>query len=362
MTFLKVDQVVKKYGNATVIGGVSLDARQGEFVVFVGPSGCGKSTLLRLIAGLDEVTDGSIHIDGVDVTEVQPAARGVSMVFQSYALYPHMNVRENMSFGLKMINTPKEEIYKRVTDAAAILKLEQLLERRPKELSGGQRQRVAIGRAIVRKPKLFLFDEPLSNLDAELRGEMRVEIARLHQELGVTMVYVTHDQVEAMTLADRIVVLRAGNVEQIGSPSDLYDHPVNTFVAGFIGSPRMNFLQMTVAAVAGQRLRLGHAALAAGMIELPLRNGATVRVGEEVTLGLRPEHIQIGGESPLALSVRSEYVENLGGTSQVYVQTSDGAALTMQAPGRHKTTRGEAMTLTASPDHAYLFDAKGHAL
>jgi multiple sugar transport system ATP-binding protein/lactose/L-arabinose transport system ATP-binding protein len=317
---------------------------------------------MRLVAGLDEVSDGSIHIDGVDVTEVQPAARGVSMVFQSYALYPHMNVRENMSFGLKMIKTPPDEIYKRVSDAAAILKLDHLMERRPKELSGGQRQRVAIGRAIVRKPKLFLFDEPLSNLDAELRGEMRVEIARLHQELGVTMVYVTHDQVEAMTLADRIVVLRAGKVEQVGSPAELYDKPVNTFVAGFIGSPKMNFLPMNVVSVDGHKARLAHAALEGGEIELPVRDAAGVRIGDTVTMGLRPEHITIGGESPLALTVRSEYVENLGGTSQFYAQTADGVGLTAQAAGRHATTRGEAMRMTAAPGHAYLFDAKGHAL
>jgi lactose/L-arabinose transport system ATP-binding protein len=362
MAFLRLDQVVKKYGETSVIEGVSLDARQGEFVVFVGPSGCGKSTLLRLLAGLDEVSGGSIHIDGVDVTEVQPAARSVSMVFQSYALYPHMNVRQNMSFGLKMIKTPADEIFKRVSDAAAILKLEHLMARKPKELSGGQRQRVAIGRAIVRKPKLFLFDEPLSNLDAELRGEMRVEIARLHRELGVTMVYVTHDQIEAMTLAERIVVLRAGKVEQIGSPADLYDHPVNTFVAGFIGSPKMNFLAVTVQGVEDRRVRLAHAALQAGTIELPLRDAAAVRVGDTVTLGLRPEHIVIGGASPLALNVRSEYVENLGGTSQLYAQTAEGVALIALAPGRHSTTRGDTLTLTAAPAHAYLFDAKGHAL
>ncbi len=362
MEFLKINHVVKAFGETMVIRDVSLAAREGEFVVFVGPSGCGKSTLLRLVAGLDEVTDGSIHIDGVDVTEVQPAARSVSMVFQSYALYPHMNVRENMSFGLKMIKTPADEIYKRVTDAATILKLEHLMERRPKELSGGQRQRVAIGRAIVRKPKLFLFDEPLSNLDAELRGEMRVEIARLHLELGVTMVYVTHDQVEAMTLADRIVVLRAGSVEQIGSPAELYDHPVNTFVAGFIGSPKMNFLPMAVTGVEDHRVRLKHAALRSGEVDLPVRDAAAVRVGDEVTLGLRPEHITIGGESPLALGVRAEYVENLGGTSQLYAQTADGAAIIVQAQGRHATTRGEALHLSASPQHAYLFDAKGHAL
>jgi len=362
MEFLKIDKVVKKYGEATVIGGVSLAARQGEFVVFVGPSGCGKSTLMRLVAGLDDVSGGRIHIDGVDVTEVQPAARGVSMVFQSYALYPHMNVRENMSFGLKMIKTPAAEIYQRVSEAAAILKLDDLLARKPKELSGGQRQRVAIGRAIVRKPKLFLFDEPLSNLDAELRGEMRVEIARLHQALGVTMVYVTHDQVEAMTLADRIVVLRAGQVEQIGSPAELYDRPVNTFVAGFIGSPKMNFLATRVAGVEANRLQLAHPAFANGDLTLPVRDAPAVRLGDTVTLGLRPEHLSLGGGSPLALAVQSEYVENLGGASQLYARSADGAPIIVHTPGRLAAARGETLMLSAAPEHAYLFDAEGHAI
>ena len=362
MDFLKLDNVVKKFGDTPVINGVSLQAHQGEFVVFVGPSGCGKSTLLRLVAGLDEVSGGRIHIDGADVTAVEPASRSVSMVFQSYALYPHMTVRKNMSFGLKMIKTPQPEIDRLVNEAAGILKLEQLLERRPKELSGGQRQRVAIGRAIVRKPKLFLFDEPLSNLDAELRSEMRVEIARLHLELGVTMVYVTHDQVEAMTLADRIVVLRAGKVEQIGAPAELYDRPVNTFVAGFIGSPRMNFLNMAVTAVEGRQIHLKHAALSVPSIVLPLRDGASVRPGDAVTLGLRPEHIELGGAAPIALSARAEYVESLGSSSQVHAKTADGASLTVQAQGRLAAGRGDVLQLSAEPRHAYLFNAEGRAL
>ncbi|MFO7308455.1 MAG: ATP-binding cassette domain-containing protein, partial [Pseudomonadota bacterium] len=243
MSFLKLEKIVKRFGDATVIDNVDIDAERGEFVVFVGPSGCGKSTLLRMVAGLEEVTAGDIYLDGVNVTYTEPADRQVSMVFQSYALFPHMSVRDNISFGLRMAKTPREEIDRRVAEAARILQIENLLERKPRQLSGGQRQRVAIGRAIVRNPKLFLFDEPLSNLDAELRSQMRVEIARLHRNLGVTMVYVTHDQVEAMTLADRIVVLRAGKVEQIGSPADLYERPDNMFVAGFIGSPKMNFLK-----------------------------------------------------------------------------------------------------------------------
>jgi ABC-type sugar transport system ATPase subunit len=362
MSFLKINDVVKRYGDTTVIDGVSLDAREGEFVVFVGPSGCGKSTLLRLVAGLDEVGGGSIHINAQDVTELPPAERGVSMVFQSYALYPHMTVRANMAFGLKMIKTPPAEIDRRVKEAAAILKLDQLLERRPKELSGGQRQRVAIGRAIVRKPTLFLFDEPLSNLDAELRGEMRVEIARLHRELGVTMVYVTHDQVEAMTLADRIVVLRSGRVEQIGTPADLYDRPVNTFVAGFIGSPRMNFLPAQVVAVDGPKVRLSNAAFRGGVVDLPLHGNAPVAVGESVTLGLRPEHLEVGAAAALALSVTADYVENLGGTSQFYMQTGDGTPLTALAPGRLSLNRGEPLTVSALPSRAYLFNAQGQTL
>ena len=360
--FLQIDDVVKSFGETTVIGGVSIAAKEGEFVVFVGPSGCGKSTLLRLVAGLDEVSSGRVSIGGVDVTEVAPAARGVSMVFQSYALYPHMNVRQNMSFGLKMIDTPAAEIARRVDEAAAILKLEKLMERRPKELSGGQRQRVAIGRAIVRKPRLFLFDEPLSNLDAELRGEMRVEIAKLHQALGVTMVYVTHDQVEAMTLADRIVVLRGGHVEQVGTPAELYDRPVNTFVAGFIGSPRMNFLPMTVSGRSGPRVQIAGAATRGGVIDLALFEGSVLQVGDPVMLGLRPEHIAIGGEAPIAVAAQVDYVENLGGNSQLYVRAADGTALTVQCGGRLSLAPGEAVALSAWPEQAYLFDREGRAL
>src|SRR4051794_9005602 len=243
MSFLQLKGVEKYFGPLRAIKGVSLAAEKGEFVVFVGPSGCGKSTLLRMIAGLEEVTEGDVSIDGRVVTGVEPADREVSMVFQSYALYPHMTVYDNIAFGLQMAKMPKADIKARVDEAARILQIGPLLERKPRQLSGGQRQRVAIGRAIVRHPKIFLFDEPLSNLDAELRTQMRVEIAKLHRDLGVTMVYVTHDQVEAMTLADRIVVLRAGLVEQIGSPTELYDRPANTFVAGFIGSPKMNFIK-----------------------------------------------------------------------------------------------------------------------
>lgn len=242
MSGVKLRNTFKKYGEVQVIHGVDLDIEDGEFCVFVGPSGCGKSTLLRMIAGLEETTAGDIQIGTRNVTQADPADRGVAMVFQTYALYPHMTVAENMGFGLKMTGHPKSEIQSKVAEASRILKLEDYLDRKPKALSGGQRQRVAIGRAIVRGPEVFLFDEPLSNLDAELRVDMRVEIARLHKEIGATMIYVTHDQVEAMTLADKIVVLRAGHVEQVGAPMDLYHDPENKFVAGFIGSPAMNFL------------------------------------------------------------------------------------------------------------------------
>ncbi len=270
MAGLSLKSVVKRFGSLEIIHGVDLEISDGEFVVFVGPSGCGKSTLLRMIAGLEDISGGEISIAGKVVNDVEPADRGIAMVFQSYALYPHMTVEQNLSFGLRMNGNPKADTDRRVKKASEILRIEQLMERRPKQLSGGQRQRVAIGRAIVREPQVFLFDEPLSNLDAELRVQMRVEIARLHKELGVTMIYVTHDQTEAMTLADKIVVLRDGNVEQIGKPLDLYDDPANTFVAGFVGSPKMNFLAgRVVASKAGSatrridqsgRFALGHSA------------------------------------------------------------------------------------------------------
>ncbi|TIV29005.1 MAG: sn-glycerol-3-phosphate ABC transporter ATP-binding protein UgpC, partial [Mesorhizobium sp.] len=246
MAAVTLTNVIKRFGSFEVVHGANIDIADGEFVVFVGPSGCGKSTLLRMIAGLEDISGGDIAIGGKVVNDVEAADRGIAMVFQSYALYPHMTVGQNLSFGLRMNGNPKADTDRRVKRAAEILRIDELMQRRPKQLSGGQRQRVAIGRAIVREPQVFLFDEPLSNLDAELRVQMRVEISRLHKELGVTMIYVTHDQTEAMTLADRIVVLKAGNVEQIGAPLDLYDDPANRFVAGFIGSPKMNFLSAKV--------------------------------------------------------------------------------------------------------------------
>ncbi len=312
MSYLKLEAVEKSYGNVQVIRGVDIVAEKGEFVVFVGPSGCGKSTLLRMVAGLEEVSGGEIYIDGVRVTDTEPAHRQVSMVFQSYALFPHMSVRDNIGFGLKMSKVPKAEIDRQVAEAARILRMENLLDRKPRQLSGGQRQRVAIGRAIVRHPKLFLFDEPLSNLDAELRTQMRVEIAKLHRNLGVTMIYVTHDQVEAMTLADRIVVLRAGQVEQIGSPKDLYEKPANIFVAGFIGSPKMNFLAATIAGSDGNAIEIAHPSLTAPLRIAPRAgNGAIPPVGETVTLGIRPEHIALdAGDNRIALT--ADLSESLG--------------------------------------------------
>jgi ABC-type sugar transport system ATPase subunit len=288
---LELRKVVKRFGAVEVIHGIDLAINDGEFVVFVGPSGCGKSTLLRMIAGLEAISDGDVLIDGAVVTEVPAAKRELAMVFQSYALYPHMSVRKNLSFGLETMGVARAEIDRKIRDAAEILQINELLERRPGQLSGGQRQRVAIGRAIVREPRIFLFDEPLSNLDAELRTQMRVEINKLHRRLGATMIFVTHDQVEAMTLADRIVVLRKGVIEQVGTPLDLYNKPANVFVAGFIGSPRMNLLPGRIGKVEGH-----HA-------EIDLDHGQRLRTdfpnppkpGSTVTVGVRPEHLVPAG-------------------------------------------------------------------
>ncbi|MDQ0470693.1 ABC transporter ATP-binding protein [Labrys wisconsinensis] len=356
MSYLKLERIEKRFGAVQIIKGVDIAAEKGEFVVFVGPSGCGKSTLLRMIAGLEEVTTGEVFIDGTRVTDTEPAKRQVSMVFQSYALFPHMSVRDNIAFGLKMSKVPKPEIDRQVAEAARILQMTDLLDRRPRQLSGGQRQRVAIGRAIVRHPKLFLFDEPLSNLDAELRAQMRVEIARLHRDLGVTMIYVTHDQVEAMTLADRIVVLRAGRVEQVGSPQDLYDRPANIFVAGFIGSPKMNFIAASVTRAGEAGLELAHPAFAA-----PLRLPGRPTAAGEVTLGLRPEHLTLeGGESRINLV--ADLSESLGGSTLIHAQTGTGETVTLQVPGRTILGKGERFSVGFDPARAYLFDKAGNAL
>ncbi|WP_372833882.1 ABC transporter ATP-binding protein, partial [Puniceibacterium confluentis] len=283
MSQVTLSGATKRYGEVEVIHGIDLAIDDGEFCVFVGPSGCGKSTLLRMVAGLEETTAGRIAIGARDVTRLDPAERGVAMVFQTYALYPHMTVEENMGFGLRMNKHPKAEIREKVAEASRILKLDPYLNRKPAALSGGQRQRVSIGRAIVRGPEVFLFDEPLSNLDAELRVEMRVEIARLHKEIGATMIYVTHDQVEAMTLADKIVVLRGGHIEQVGAPMDLYRDPDNRFVAGFIGSPAMNFLSGTVTS----------AGVSLPGLDLTLPAPASARSGQQIEVGLRPEHLSV---------------------------------------------------------------------
>ncbi|WP_068115639.1 ABC transporter ATP-binding protein [Tropicimonas marinistellae] len=346
MTGVILNNVVKRFGDVQVIHGVDLEIEDGEFCVFVGPSGCGKSTLLRMVAGLEETTEGTVVIGARDVTRMDPSERGVAMVFQTYALYPHMTVAENMGFGLKMTGHPKETIREKVAEASRILKLDPYLDRRPKALSGGQRQRVAIGRAIVRGPEVFLFDEPLSNLDAELRVEMRVEIARLHREIGATMIYVTHDQTEAMTLANKIVVLRDGRIEQVGRPMDLYRDPDNKFVGGFIGSPSMNFLAGTVGA---------------GHVSVPgLGRDLTVSVnlpeaGRAVNVGLRPEHLTLdpNGESHVV-----ELTEALGGVSYAHLVAPSGERLIVEERGDFRTDAGARVGVDVPLDKTFLFDAQ----
>ena len=324
--------VRKVFGEVEVIPNVDLTIEDGEFVVFVGPSGCGKSTLLRLIAGLEDVTSGAIEIDGVDVAKEPPARRGLSMVFQSYALYPHMSVRKNIGFGLRMAGVPKAEIDRKVEGAAGILNLTQYLDRRPGQLSGGQRQRVAIGRAIVREPKAFLFDEPLSNLDAALRGTMRLEISELHHQLQTTMIYVTHDQVEAMTMADKIVVLNAGNIEQVGSPLELYRKPKNLFVAGFIGSPRMNFV-----------------------------SGAEAQKHGAKTVGIRPEHLVLSTTEG-AWKGKVGVAEHLGADTFLHIHVDDIGQVTARADGEFGVNHGDTVYLTPDPAKLHRFGPNDEAL
>jgi lactose/L-arabinose transport system ATP-binding protein len=351
MSYLKLDHIKKVFGGATVIHDVSLSIEKGDFTVFVGPSGCGKSTILRCIAGLEEITSGDLTIAGRRMNAVEPAQRGLAMVFQSYALYPHMTVAQNMSFGLRMAHRPKAEVDEKVMRAAKILQLDTLLDRKPAQLSGGQRQRVAIGRAIVRDPDVFLFDEPLSNLDAELRVQTRVEIAKLHQALGATIIYVTHDQTEAMTLASKIVVLRAGRVEQVGPPLQLYEDPDNQFVAGFIGSPRMNFL---TARVTDDGLGLSFGGTSAALPPLTRR----LSPGQAVTLGIRPEHLA-GGATPLAVTV--DVVEHLGATAYVYTHLASGEVLVAE---QRETAAGPGAKVTLGFDmaRARLFDDAGQRI
>jgi len=354
---LKLNDVVKRYGATEVIHGVSFDIEDGEFCVFVGPSGCGKSTLLRMVAGLEQITEGDIAIGDRVVNDIDPSERGIAMVFQSYALYPHMTVEQNMGFGLRMAKTPKDEIKRRVDNAARILQLDALLDRTPKALSGGQRQRVAIGRAIVREPGVFLFDEPLSNLDAELRVQMRVEIAKLHQDLGATMIYVTHDQVEAMTLADKIVVLRAGNVEQIGSPLTLYGDPNNEFVAGFIGSPKMNFLKGRIDDADDQTVTVGLVDHHEARITLPIKE--TLSKGASVRLGIRPEHIALANDANFKIALQAEVTEQLGGESYIYARAHSGERLVVQQQGYSAVKAGENVAFTFNADQAFLFSQEG---
>ena len=328
---LTLDKVSKSFGTVDVIRAVDLDVRDGEFCVFVGPSGCGKSTLLRMIAGLEDITSGDIRIDGAVVNNVPPSKREIAMVFQSYALYPHLNVRDNMGLGLKQAGHPRAAVSAAVDRAAKMLDLDAYLSRRPAELSGGQRQRVAIGRAIVRKPKLFLFDEPLSNLDAALRVQTRIEIANLHRELGATMIYVTHDQVEAMTLADRIVVLRDGRVEQVGAPMDIYKNPANEFVAGFIGSPKMNFLNAPALGQPGK------------------------------SLGIRPEHLTLSPDTGM-IEARVSHVEHLGGETLVYLRADPHGLITVRLFGEYAANVNERLFVTPDMTRAFHFDTLGARL
>ncbi|WP_441344252.1 ABC transporter ATP-binding protein [Psychromonas sp. B3M02] len=361
MAAISLQQVVKRFDKVETIHGIDLEIKDGEFTVFVGPSGCGKSTLLRLIAGLEEITSGSISIGQNDVSHVEPADRGVAMVFQSYALYPHMTVEENMGFALKMAGVEASEIKKQVKQASDILQLDALLARKPKELSGGQRQRVAIGRAIVRDPDVFLFDEPLSNLDAELRVEMRLQIANLHAQLGNTMVYVTHDQVEAMTLADRIVILKDGQVEQVGTPMELYYQPKNEFVAGFIGSPKMNFTPVTVTNVEGQSLKV---ALTDGQqVSIPTHS-VNYQKGDLLTLGIRPEHIQLNDQAEHALTLDFDVVnvERLGNSTYLFGHHGDIDNFRVHIPADKQVAKGDQMQLYLNQKDLHLFDLAGLSL
>ncbi|WP_339521663.1 ABC transporter ATP-binding protein [Pseudomonas sp. EL_65y_Pfl2_R96] len=356
MIKLKLDKVNKQLGGARILRDVNLEIAAGEFVVFVGPSGCGKSTLLRLIAGLDSICDGDLLIDGRRVNDLEPRERGVGMVFQSYALYPHMSVYDNISFGLKLAKTEKTSLRERVLKTAQILQLDKLLQRKPKELSGGQRQRVAMGRAMAREPDILLFDEPLSNLDASLRVQMRNEIARLHDRLGSTMIYVTHDQVEAMTLADKIVVLNGGRVEQVGSPRELYERPASRFVAGFLGSPRMNFLQARLQAPGETSLV---DSLVLGMTSLPF-DSSNLAAGTSLSLGIRPEHVSLKPAQGAGIVVTG--VEYLGSETYVHLETGQDEPLICRCEVNAGWQAGDRVELQLDIDNLHLFDADGTAL
>ncbi|MFN7662838.1 MAG: ABC transporter ATP-binding protein [Alphaproteobacteria bacterium] len=346
----------KTFGKVEILHNINLDIKKNEFTVFVGPSGCGKSTLLRLIAGLEDVTEGQILIDNEDVTLLRPAKRGVAMVFQSYALYPHMTVYENMSFALRRTKYAKEEIHRRVMDVAEVLQVTHLLDRQPKQLSGGQRQRVAIGRAIIRDPRVFLFDEPLSNLDASLRVQMRMRIGKLKEKLHTTMIYVTHDQVEAMTLADKIVVLNAGNIEQVGTPLELYHHPCNKFVAGFIGSPKMNFIKVDIATLEDDvvTLRLPHHK----SLKMPVSLTSLMKdlgPGKTVELGIRPEHLKECDSSSALFSGSVQTIENLGSEIYVYIKIAEDQTILMRTGGDKVFKIGDQVSVTVEAPECHLF-------
>jgi ABC-type sugar transport system ATPase subunit len=362
MAALTLRKVVKRFGHVEIIHGIDLDILDGEFVVIVGPSGCGKTTLLRMIAGLEELTDGEVRIGDQVVNNVEPAARGVAMVFQTYALYPHMTVEENMGFGLRMAGSPKAEIKARVARAAEILHLTPFLRRRPGHLSGGQRQRVAIGRAIVREPKVFLFDEPLSNLDAELRVQMRIELSKLHSDLETTMIYVTHDQLEAMTLADKIVVLNQGRIEQVGTPTDLYQRPTNLFVAGFIGSPKMNFLKIPFAENDGKNLKLKSPDFRGGELTIEAPAGVSVRPGGELTLGIRPEHIEMTDKDHGKGVLKIELVETLGDLTHLHGNTEAGNRIRVSITGFHQFRHGDSAGFDFETKNLHLFGSDERAL
>jgi multiple sugar transport system ATP-binding protein len=353
MPGITLDRVSKKFGSVEVIHNLSLEIGAGEFIVFLGPSGSGKTTLLRMIAGLENIDEGFLLIDGVRSEGLPPGRRNLAMVFQNYALYPHMTVSENMAFGLKNIGLPKDTVDRRVAEAGRMLEMDAQMRRRPSELSGGQRQRVAIGRAIVKEPKAFLFDEPLSNLDAALRVRTRVELAELHQRLKSTMIYVTHDQTEAMTLADRIVVLNNCRIEQVGTPMEVYSHPASRFVAGFIGSPAMNFLPVTLTGTGDRAAaRLGDGTL------VPLRRAPA---GDETwELGIRPESLTVVGEGGLTTG-RATVVERLGDRTLVYVRLGDGTQVTAQDSGRSMVRAGEIVNLAFDTTSLHLFDTQGQA-
>ncbi|RFB79352.1 ABC transporter ATP-binding protein [Methylovirgula sp. 4M-Z18] len=356
MSHVELSGVFKRFGAFEAIRGIDLDIPDGAFTVFVGPSGCGKSTLLRLICGLEMPSEGTIRFDGRDMRGVPPAGRKLAMVFQSYALYPHMSVADNMGFALRMSGVSKDERVVRVAKAAEILQITRLLERRPKELSGGQRQRVAIGRAIVREPSLFLFDEPLSNLDAELRVEMRFELAELHRRLRTSMIYVTHDQIEAMTLADQIVVLHDGRIEQVGMPSELYERPANRFVANFIGSPRMNFLTGRVTALRPGAIVVAIPGLEPAEIALPVRDSGSLKAGDDIEIGIRPDDLRVGSSGVAHLTMPVAFSEYIGGATYLHAPSQATGRLTVRYAGQTPPTGSVPLEIDPGRCHAFTMD------